>query len=261
MRLQRVLAIAAACGLAPSLPLAAQRPTSAPARPALKGVWEPVSYPADIHLTDVFFVSPTVGWVTSGAHGEGGMLLHTSDGGASWTVELGDHESREPAFDHLFFIDATLGWALQPSAIGKYKLLRRSESEGWAQVGSIEAGWGLSGYAFLSKTEGVYVDGNDNVARIMRTVDGGRTWRQVFQCRARLVVEGLTRDVQCALKSLHFPSDRVGYAIGGAHGAKRTIFVAKTEDGGKSWALFTVVDVGGDTEVYYDQEEIGRAHV
>jgi hypothetical protein len=46
----------------------------------------------------------------------------------------------------------------------------------------------------------------------------------------------------------------VGYAVGGAHGAKRTLFVGKTGDGGKTWSVSTVSDIGGDLEVYFDQE-------
>ena len=89
MRVRQTLAIAISIvWLAPSLE--GQRPP----RPAWKGIWEPVSYPADIHLTDVFFVNPDVGWATSGTSFEGGMLLHTSDAGANWTVQLGDHDAR-----------------------------------------------------------------------------------------------------------------------------------------------------------------------
>lgn len=248
MRVRQTLAIAISIvWLAPSLE--GQRPP----RPAWKGIWEPVSYPADIHLTDVFFVNPDVGWATSGTSFEGGMLLHTSDAGANWTVQLGDHESKDPPFSHLYFLDERLGWVLQPSGIN-YKLLRTSDGESWQQVGSIELSWGLLDYQFVSKSTGLVLDGNDNVARILRTSDGGRSWREVFRCKAKIVVEGLTRDVSCTLKALHFPTSNVGYAIGGAHGAKHTLFVAKTEDAGSTWKLSIITDIGGELEVYHDQE-------
>ena len=236
-----------------ALTLQAQaRPASS--RPALKGIWEPVSYPEDVHFTDVFFVNPDVGWATSGTSHEGGMLIHTTDAGATWEVQLGDRESKEPPFSAPYFLDEKLGWVMQWADIGKYKLLRTTDGETWQQVGGVDAPWGMLDYVFLSKSVGLYLDGNDNVARIMRTTDGGRTWKDVFQCRAKIVVDGLSRDVQCTLKALHFPSANIGYAIGGAHGAKKMLFVAKTVDGGNRWTLTVVPDVGGDLEVYHDQE-------
>ena len=243
-----VLFAAAAAG-----PLDAQR-TSPANRPAWKGVWEPVSYSEDVFLNDVFFVNPDVGWVTSGNPYQGGMLLRTRDGGATWTVELGDHESKEPPFFSPYFLDEKLGWVLQPAGIGKYKVLRTDDGDSWQQVGSINASWGLLDYVFLSKHVGLHLDANDNVGRIARTTDGGRTWKDVFRCRAKITVNGLARDVDCNLKGMHFPSASVGYAIGGAHGAARTLFVAKTEDGGATWKLNVVTDIGGDLEVYHDHE-------
>ncbi|MDQ4079193.1 MAG: hypothetical protein M3125_00395 [Gemmatimonadota bacterium] len=223
-------------------------------KPAWKGIWEPVSYPDDVYLTNVFFVNPDVGWVTSGNSYEGGMVLQTRDAGATWTVALGDRESKEPAFHSPYFLDERQGWVLQRAAIGKSKVLRTDDGDTWQQVGAIDHNWGLLDYAFLSRNLGLYLDGNDNVARIMRTTDGGRTWNEVFKCRAKVVIDGLARDIQCNLKAMHFPTANVGYAIGGAHGAKRTLFVAKTKDGGARWTLDVISDIGGDLEVYHDHE-------
>jgi photosystem II stability/assembly factor-like uncharacterized protein len=177
------------------------------------------------------------------------MILHTKDGGATWAAQLGDPESSDPAFHDLRFIDAHHGWVLQGG-----KLLHTPDGEEWSEVGSIEQHWGLPDYEFISPTEGLYIDGNDNVSRIMRTSDGGTTWEEVFSCAATAEIDGVTKKVECALKTLHFPSPRVGYALGGAHGAKRTLFVAKTEDRGVTWTLWTVPKVGRDTEVYHKQE-------
>ncbi|MGH9894077.1 MAG: WD40/YVTN/BNR-like repeat-containing protein, partial [bacterium] len=192
----------------------------------LRGVWEPVSYPEDVHLNDVYFATPDIGWVTAGSHGTPGMIIHTRDGGASWTAQLGDPESSDPAFHDLRFIDAHHGWVLQDASSSERKLLHTSNGLDWSQVGTIERHWGVPDYEFTSPQDGLYIDGNDNVSRIMRTSDGGRIWTEVYKCAATIQVEGLTKKVACALKTLHFPTPRVGYAIGGAHGAKRTLFVA-----------------------------------
>jgi photosystem II stability/assembly factor-like uncharacterized protein len=253
-------ALALAVLLTPSILLAQKPAKKSAAKPAvavaatapdpkLKGAWEPVSYPADVYLNDVYFATPDIGWVSAGAHGQPGMIIHTKDGGASWTAQLGDPESSDPAFHDLRFIDAHTGWVLQDE-----KLLHTSDGESWSQTGSIKRQWGVPDYTFISPTVGLYIDGNDNVSRILRSTDGGRTWTEVFACKATIQIEGLTKKVDCALKTMHFPSSRVGYALGGAHGAKRTLFVAKTGDGGETWKLSVVPDVGGDTEVYFRQE-------
>jgi hypothetical protein len=44
-----------------------------------KPVWEPVNYPEDVPLTDVFFVNANVGWVSGG----------TTDGGVAAPIALG----------------------------------------------------------------------------------------------------------------------------------------------------------------------------
>lgn len=207
------------------------------------GTWEAVNYPADLVLNDVFFVTPEVGWVTGGLYGNrgGGVILATRDGGASWDVQVGDPQSSEPEFSHLYFLDEHHGWALQLANF-KYKLLRTSDGENWEQAGSFDQGWGMMGYQFFSSDVGVYLDGNNNVSRVMRTTDGGRSWDEVWRCRATVQVEGLSRTVDCPLEAMHFPTPEVGYAVAESHGF---LFVGKTVDGGRTWRVSTVPDIAG----------------
>jgi len=83
-------------------------------KPKFKAIWEPVNYPQDAELHDVYFVSPEVGWVVGMVRsdaGEGGVILHTADGGQHWDVQLGDPHSAARGFEELFFLDAKHGWA------------------------------------------------------------------------------------------------------------------------------------------------------
>jgi photosystem II stability/assembly factor-like uncharacterized protein len=48
----------------------------ATAQPKFKDIWEPVNYGQDLLLTDVFFVTPEVGYVSGAA----GTILKTADG-------------------------------------------------------------------------------------------------------------------------------------------------------------------------------------
>ena len=107
--------------------LAAQEAT----HPKAKGVWEQVSYPADVYLTDAYFATPVVGWVSAGAGNNAGMIIHTKDAGNTWTVKLGDAESSDPAFHDLRFIDGQHGWVLQDP-------LEEEESGEYAESGASE---------------------------------------------------------------------------------------------------------------------------
>lgn len=226
--------------------VAAILPAQTNAARGFKGIWEPVHYGADIQINDVLFVTPDIGWAASGRPKEGGAIIHTRDGGATWDLAVGDPESAEPPIDRLYFLDATHGWALQSGGVGNYKVLRTTDGESWEHAGSFDASWGVHDYVFLSESEGVLLDANDNVSRILRTSDGGRTWDQVFLCETQAQYEGLTKDVSCSLKGISFPTPQTGYAVGASNGAYGSLFVAKTSDGGRTWSVHVVPDLDED---------------
>ncbi len=219
------------------------RPDAAPASSAqeqkYKGIWEPVNYAQDLRLSDVYFVTSEVGYVS----GASGTILKTTDGGKNWKAQLGgDPQSQEGEIRSFRFIDRTHGWALQKDVNDSIKLLRTTDGENWEPFGTLAAGWGIVDYQFLSPTVGIYIDGNNNVSRIMRTVDGGRTWKEVFPdkaCTAKLEIQGLTQNAQCRLTAMHFGSPLVGYAVGISGADLNTLFLAKTEDGGATWGIST----------------------
>ncbi len=223
MRLTQLVIPMAVCALALAPTLPAQRPT------ALKGIWEPVNYSEDIALNDVFFITPEIGWVA----GNAGTILYTRDGGATWTAQLGgDPGAQDPPIQWIRFIDAKHGWAGQHYGL----LLRTTDGETWQRIGSHVPG----SVAFLSPTSGFHAYGG----RIYRTRDAGRTWQEVFTCRAKLQVAGLARDVSCNLSTLHFPSRDVGYAVGDAR------IVAKTVDGGEHWSVVVSPEEAGDQRAW-----------
>ncbi|MGH9366392.1 MAG: WD40/YVTN/BNR-like repeat-containing protein, partial [Thermoanaerobaculia bacterium] len=215
-----------------------------------KAIWEPVNYAEDVEFTDVHFVTEDVGWATGlarSAAGEGGFILHTKDGGKTWTVQLGDPHSATRGFVNLRFIDQTHGWAGQ---FGE-KLVRTSDGETWEEMGRFPQ---LHPYAFTSANNGVYIDGE----RIFRTQDGGKSWKEVFRCRTKVEVKGLTREVGCHLEGIHFPSATLGYAVSRAmpNGASALV---KTEDGGATWSVFSVVPdaSAGEDGLFFVDEKRG----
>lgn len=68
---------------------------------------------------------------------------------------------------------------------------------------------------------------------ILRTDDGGRTWREVYRS---------TRPMETVWK-LHFPSGSIGYASVQSYDAETAQrFLAKTEDGGATWTELPLVN-------------------
>lgn len=223
-------------------------------QPKFKGVWEPVNYHDDIFLRDVFFVSDKVGWVggysARGGSDTGGVLIHTTDGGEHWDVQLGDPESSQAGFYNLYFLNPMQGWVTQQN-----KLLHTSDGANWEEVGSFPQG-GLSTFVFTSPRHGIGITEGQFIAI---TADGGRTWKRVFQCAVRLEVNGLTRNSGCNLNALHFPTPTTGYAAGGSDGF---VVVAKTEDGGATWRVIS--SSTGDSQadgVFFTDENSGFVRV
>ena len=211
------------------------RPTT---QPQFKGILEPVSYTEDLDLKAVFFVNGEVGWVS----GNAGTILRTVDAGKTWEAQLGgDPENKAPRIGTLYFLDEHRGWAVQGEAGATFKMLHTRDGENWEEIGSIP--YGASEMVFTSPQTG-FVDANPGMAvsgsaYIYRTTDGGRTWKQNWQCQAKVNVGGLTRNVSCVVGQIQFPSPQVGYAAlgSGCSGWQcgGPSIIAKTTDGGESW--------------------------
>jgi photosystem II stability/assembly factor-like uncharacterized protein len=208
---------------APS-PAAAQKA----AQPKFKAIWEPVSYKEDLVLFDIRFTSKEEGWVT----GSAGTILHTTDGGTSWTAELGgDPHAQGGEIKYAFMKNSKHGWAQEWNT-----LFRTTDGDSWQQVtGDIRGD-----VFFVSDLKGFRTYGR----RIFVTQDGGVRWKEIFHCQAKMEEQGLTHESECDTWVLSFPTPTVGYAMGD----KR--ITAKTEDGGETWKVLVGPEEEGDQRVY-----------
>ena len=215
-----------------------------------KAVWEPVNYPADLELSDVFFVTDQEGWVTGGKNIlEGGVILHTSDGGDHWDVQVGDPESSEKPFHDLRFIDATHGWALQSTG-SEERLLHTTDGTHWLAAGMIHD---RSDYQFTSDRDGVMAVRDS----LSVTHDGGRTWSPAYACHAQVEVNGLMLDSRCEFERLQFVTPQIGYAVGHDASVPNLVFIARTDDGGQSWNLTTSPVTGQTFDAFFIDERTG----
>ena len=241
-----------------SLPVHAQQ--RATAQPAVKGIWEPISYTEDLDLHDVYFVTVDIGW----AAGAGGTVIQTRDGGDTWSVALGgDPASTEARIEKLRFIDEYHGWAVQ----GR-KLLRTTDGDSWEEYGSTPLRMG--DYVFLSAQSGVAAGGlsEQSTSQLFRTDDAGKTWTHVAKCEVKAMIDGVNRTSSCEVGRIHFPTPDVGYLVGKAAcagmGCGGPPMFGKTEDGGQSWK-FTLGPgnpKSADLEdVFFLDERRGFVHV
>jgi len=212
-------------GSSPKKPMAAGQSDS---KPKFKAIWEPVSYKEDLNLFYVHFISKDEGWVTGAA----GTILHTKDAGANWSAQLGgDPHAQGGDIKNAFILDSKHAWAQTWNG-----LFRTTDGESWQQVtGDIRGN-----VDFVSETKGFLTYGG----KILATQDGGSKWQEVFTCRAKMEVQGLTHESDCGLAVLTFATPTAGYAMGDAR------ITVKTQDGGASWSVLVGPEEPGDQRVF-----------
>ncbi len=220
--------------------------------PKFKAIWEPVNVKEDIELSSVHFTSSEEGWVAGGRTVmQGGVILHTANGGASWEVQLGDPQSSDRAYHDLQFLGPTLGWAVQSTGVGDHKLLRM-DGKDWKDAGTVAQHRG--DYRFTSAEAGFVTSRG-----ILRTQDGGRHWQPVYPCQMTAEVKGLSRNLTCEFAKLYFLNERIGWAISNAGASGTGFVIARTRDGGATWESSVVLPGEDPREgsIYFTDENHG----
>jgi photosystem II stability/assembly factor-like uncharacterized protein len=244
--------------------LAAQARTTT--QPQFKGILEPVSYSEDLDLKAVYFVNGEVGWVA----GVGGTILRTVDAGKTWEAQLGgDPENKAPRVYALHFLDERRGWAIQGEGVDAYKMLHTRDGESWEEIGTVPFGandlvFTSPETGFLSANPGMSVSGSNT---IYRSTDGGRTWKLLWTCQAKVSVGGLTRNIGCLVGQIQFPTPEIGYAVIGngciGNGCGGPPLMAKTTDGGETWTVMNGPGVETDevSAIFFLDEQTGFARL
>ncbi len=139
------------------------------AAPAEAG-WYQQNSPTSNHLTGVDFVDPDYGWIC----GAGGTVLHTTNGGATWTLQdLGS----AIGVNDIDFADRDHGYA-----VGDLYTLWRTVDGGanWEMVLHVEQSPGLSAVSVVDP-QTVWVTGSsEHFASVGVSTDGGDLWQWGF---------------------------------------------------------------------------------
>ena len=185
---------------------------------------------AGAHVADLSFVDASNGWAAVWVQAWNGgqnkaLILHTSDGGVTWSTESFIFSS---AVD---FIDANHGWVCGGSTIW-------STSNGgltWS-AHNVRKNWFLNDVIFTDASHGwSWVTGIDhgsyNYPIILATSDGGATWnRQSFSLGD---AEGRV------LNSVSFVDADHGWAVGSGSSMGGSSTILATSDGGVTWQAQT----------------------
>jgi photosystem II stability/assembly factor-like uncharacterized protein len=124
------------------------------------------------YIQSVDFVDADTGWAVGGAKVElsgtiEGIVLHTTDGGATWEEQL----NIPKALNSIDFINENEGWA-----VGTYGMIRHTTNGGknWSTQTSPLAGT-LNSVYFVDEDTG-WIVSKDNWGEIAHTTNGGGTW-------------------------------------------------------------------------------------
>ena len=99
--------------------------------------WQEPAMPVKCRLTQVYFVSPKIGWILPSDH-NGGPLA-TTDGGLTWASQYAGAEQNRPLRD-IHFVDERNGFLLVGS--NRPDVVYRTSDGGakWATIGQLPAG-------------------------------------------------------------------------------------------------------------------------
>lgn len=188
-----------------------------------------------LQFRDVHALDSENAYLLSIGTGSASRVYRTTDGGTSWDLVF-VNDIEEAFFDCLDFSPDGQGIAFSDAVGGRFPLATTSDGESWesrwgpdAQPG--EGGFAASGTCLLVLGDRTVLvgTGNADVARVLRSDDGGRTW--LASPTTLVAGEG------AGITTLAFRDVRRGAAMGGdlAQPDAYTNNVAITEDGGRTW--------------------------
>jgi photosystem II stability/assembly factor-like uncharacterized protein len=192
-----------------------------------------------LQFRDVHAVSADTVYLLSAGTGEASRIYKTSDGGSTWTLQF-TNTIPTAFFDCFAFWDATAGLAFSDAVDGAFVIRRTDDGEHWEPVpeGALppalegEGGFAASGTCVITADDSTAWIGMGNAerARVLRTDDRGTSWTVTDAPVVAGTAAGIT--------TVAFRSGADGLVAGGAIAdAEATgVRVARTADGGRSWA-------------------------
>ncbi|GAC1446461.1 MAG: YCF48-related protein [Pyrinomonadaceae bacterium] len=201
--------------------------------------WQALKHPSEDTLRDIVFVDEKTGWlicerdIYNSDEGQRTYLMHTTDGGATWTrLKVGEH-LLTASLVRIVFADALRGYTF-----GELGALFATDDGGatWKRQ-ILPTRYLILGGAFSDSQTGALVGANQTA---LFTEDGGAHWRagslRVSVDKAIATTQELKKATaeqnighQPRLNAVSFADARNGWAVG-ANGT-----IVTTADGGRTW--------------------------
>ena len=177
--------------------------------------WSVTTLPNINFLTDIFFPTDSVGYVSaynSGVWtGMDGAVYKTNDAGQSWyNLNL----ATSLKFRSLFFLTADTGYVL-----GDFNTILKTTDGGLNWTSHTHNLNSAPSDCYFTSVDTGYVVGS--LGHIVKTTNGGDTWSQVYAANPLM------------LFAIHFLNTDTGYAVGNEG------LILKTLDAGATWATDT----------------------
>jgi photosystem II stability/assembly factor-like uncharacterized protein len=201
-----------------------------------------VSGASDLDFRDVHAVDADIAYLLSIGEGEKSRIYKTTDGGTSWALQYTNQDPKG-FLDAITFWDAKHGLAVGDPVEGRFMILttddggkdwKRIPVEGMPPALPGEGAFAASGTCLVVQGDrnAWFATGGAKVSRVFRSTDRGRNWTvHETPVRAGTPFSGIF--------SLAFWDTNHGVAVGGDYKNPDESggYVARTSDGGRTWAL------------------------
>ena len=203
--------------------------------------WQRLTIPGSekLDFRDIDAVDDRTAYVLSIGSGELSRIYKTTDAGATWTEQFVNRDP-EAFFDAMSFWDAKRGIAVSDSVDGRFVILTTADGgKSWMRApdAGLPAALPNEGFFAASGTNVATVapnhvwigTGASTEARVLRSSDGGRTWKAAKT--------PLASGPSAGIFSIAFSDARHGIVVGGDYKLESAALdnLAITSDGGATW--------------------------
>ena len=204
--------------------------------------WNKLTVTADrLDFRDLDAIDGRTAYVLSIGNGPASRIYKTTDAGATWTLQF-KNDDPKAFYDAMSFWDRNHGLVIGDSIDGSFCILT-TENGGrtWVRVPASalppalenEGAFAASGtnIAVFGKSHAWIGTGAGAKARVLRTVDRGRTWQ--------IAETPLPAGASAGIFSIAFRDAKHGIVVGGDYKKENEAIdnLALTSDGGVTWTL------------------------
>jgi photosystem II stability/assembly factor-like uncharacterized protein len=212
-----------------------------------------------VRLSSIHFVNAETGWATGNDSQENGVLIRTTDGGATWRATRLQQKQLPTT---VFFVDANNGWMGGTTAFGE----DAEEPLPSAIMATTDGGttWHAQNNVPVAIYDLFFLDGRNGWASgalgyLYHTNDAGLSWNQQhseIETNVNMMIPGSEGARKFKVQRVQFINPEVGFAAASSDDDDTGRFMA-TSNGGKSWRRQWILADSGLLDVYFANENEG----